>query len=199
MNYRILLSYLLNLFFGLLYPTAKSFEAVETGHDDAQWLMYWIIYTFLLIAETVMWPVLKWIPLYGEAKAVLLAWLVLPHFKGATWVYEAVVRPTLTTLQTEIQKVPAFERMLNQDEAHSVGQVGTPEEDVNLMEDRKTKVTLAVQEVRDSLVGELDRIRGLPDLKGKARALRAFDKDLAKITKVAESQSSSSLLKPHIG
>jgi hypothetical protein len=40
---------------------------------------------------------------------------------------------------------------------------------------------------------------GLPDLKGKARALRAFDKDLAKITKVAESQSSSSLLKPHIG
>lgn len=40
----------------------------------------------------------------------------------ATWVYEAVVRPTLTTLQTEIQKVPAFERMLNQDEAHSVGQ-----------------------------------------------------------------------------
>ena len=28
------------------------------------------------------------------------------------------------------------------------------------MEDRKTKVTLAVQEVRDSLVGELDRIRG---------------------------------------
>ena len=40
---------------------------------------------------------------------------------------------------------------------------------------------------------------GLPDLKGKARALRAFDKDLVKITKVAESQSSSSLLKPHIG
>ena len=40
---------------------------------------------------------------------------------------------------------------------------------------------------------------GLPDLKGKARALRSFDKDLAKITKVAESQGTGSLLKPHIG
>ena len=38
-------------------------------------------------------------------------------------------------------------------------QVTTPEEDVNMMEDCKTKVTLAVQEVRDSLVGELDRIK----------------------------------------
>jgi len=199
MNYRILLSYLLNLFFGLLYPTAKSFEAVETGHDDAQWLMYWIIYTFLLIAETLLWPVLKWIPLYGEAKAVLLAWLVLPHFKGATWVYEAVVGPTLTKLQAEIHKVPAIERLLNNEDTHNAGQVTTPEEDVNMMEDRKTKVTLAVQEVRDSLVGELDRIKSLPDLKGKARALRSFDKDLAKITKVAESQGTGSLLKPHIG
>ena len=44
----------------------------------------------------------------------------------ATWVYEAVVRPTLTTLQAEIQKVPAFERMLHPDDAHTAGQARRP-------------------------------------------------------------------------
>jgi hypothetical protein len=54
-------------------------------------------------------------------------------------------------------------------------QVGTPEEDVNLMEDRKTKVTLAVQEVRDSLVGELDRIRGARSRSGSLDAPMLLD------------------------
>jgi hypothetical protein len=57
------------------------------------------------------------VPLYGEAKAILLAWLVLPHFKGATWVYETIIGPGSTKLRAELQKIPALERFLNQEDA----------------------------------------------------------------------------------
>lgn len=57
------------------------------------------------------------LPLYGEAKAMLLAWLVLPHFKGATWVYETIIGPGSSKLRTELHKIPALERMLNREEA----------------------------------------------------------------------------------
>lgn len=48
---------------------------------------------------------------------MLLAWLVLPQFKGATWVYETIIGPGTARLRTELQKVPALERMWNQEDA----------------------------------------------------------------------------------
>jgi hypothetical protein len=51
--------------------------------------------------------------LYGEAKAVLLAWLVLPHFKGATWMYENIIGPNWARARAELQRIPAIERLLN--------------------------------------------------------------------------------------
>ncbi len=48
---------------------------------------------------------------------MLLAWLVLPHFKGATWVYETIIGPGSSKLRTELHKIPALERMLNREEA----------------------------------------------------------------------------------
>ncbi|EIE26098.1 hypothetical protein COCSUDRAFT_46490 [Coccomyxa subellipsoidea C-169] len=188
MSFRIVLTYALNLFFGLLYPTAKSVEAVESGdngHDDAQWLMYWVIYTLLLIAETLLWPVLKWVPLYAEAKAILLAWLVLPHFKGATWVYETIIGPGSTKLRAELHKIPALERFWNQEDA-APAKALTPEEEARSVEERKTRVTLTVQEARDALVKKLDDIDRIPDLKAKQKALRSFDKELAKMAKVGD-------------
>ncbi len=58
--------------------------------------------------------------MYGEAKAMLLAWLVLPQFKGATWVYETIIGPGTARLRTELQKVPALERVWNKEDAASV-------------------------------------------------------------------------------
>ncbi|CAL5218451.1 g132 [Coccomyxa viridis] len=114
-NFRIILTYTLNLFFGLLYPTWKSVEAVESKSqvDDAQWLSYWIIYTLLLVFETLLWPALKWLPLYGELKAILLAWLVLPHTKGATYLYENFVGPGFHKVKAEARKVPALQKLID--------------------------------------------------------------------------------------
>jgi receptor expression-enhancing protein 5/6 len=190
MSFRVLLTYTLNLFFGLIYPTAKSIEAVESaegGHDDAQWLMYWIIYTLLLFTETVLWPALKWMPLYGEAKAMLLAWLVLPQFKGATWVYETIIGPGTARLRTELQKVPALERMWNKEDAASVKAL-SPEEETRSVSERKTRVTLTTQEARDALISKIHDIEGIADAKARQKAWKAFDKDVAKVARVGNSK-----------
>ncbi len=66
------------------------------------------------------------VPLYAEAKAILLAWLVLPHFKGATWVYETIIGPGSTKLRAELHKIPALERFWNQEDA-APAKVTSPE------------------------------------------------------------------------
>lgn len=39
---------------GFVYPTIKSFQAIETKSkgDDTQWLVYWVIFALFSIVET---------------------------------------------------------------------------------------------------------------------------------------------------
>nr|AZL94778.1 HVA22-like protein [Colobanthus quitensis] len=68
--------------------------AIETPskEDDEQWLAYWILYSFLTLTEIVLQPILDWMPVYYTLKLVLVAWLVLPQFKGAAFIYHKFVR-----------------------------------------------------------------------------------------------------------
>ncbi|KAA0057759.1 HVA22-like protein e [Cucumis melo var. makuwa] len=79
----------------LLYPLYASVVAIESTSklDDEQWLAYWIIYSFLTLMEMVLQPVLEWIPIWYSVKLVFAAWLVLPQFKGAAFLYERFARP----------------------------------------------------------------------------------------------------------
>lgn len=47
---------------GVVYPTLKSFEAIESpgSKDDEQWLTYWVVYSFVNIVEHLLWVVLMW-------------------------------------------------------------------------------------------------------------------------------------------
>ncbi|GAV82247.1 TB2_DP1_HVA22 domain-containing protein [Cephalotus follicularis] len=78
----------------LLYPLYASVVAIESPSrvDDEQWLAYWILYSFLTLAEMVLQPVLEWIPIWYDVKLVLVAWLVLPQFRGAAFIYDRFVR-----------------------------------------------------------------------------------------------------------
>lgn len=78
----------------LLYPLYASVVAIESPSkvDDEQWLAYWILYSFLTLTEMVLQPVLEWIPIWYTVKLVLAAWLVLPQFRGAAFIYERFVR-----------------------------------------------------------------------------------------------------------
>ncbi|KAK1272234.1 Protein HVA22 [Acorus gramineus] len=81
----------------LLYPLYASVVAIESPSkvDDEQWLSYWILYSFLTLAEMVLEPVLQWIPIWYQIKVLLVAWLVLPQFQGASFMYDRLVREQL--------------------------------------------------------------------------------------------------------
>jgi receptor expression-enhancing protein 5/6 len=64
--------------------------------DDEQWLSYWIIYSFITLLEMLAEPLLYWIPVWYPVKLLFVAWLVLPQFKGASFVYEKLVREQLS-------------------------------------------------------------------------------------------------------
>ncbi|KAK4375764.1 hypothetical protein RND71_006441 [Anisodus tanguticus] len=81
----------------LLYPLYASVVAIESTSklDDEQWLAYWILYSFLTLIEMVLQPALEWIPIWYDVKLAMVAWLVLPQFKGAAFIYEKFVREKL--------------------------------------------------------------------------------------------------------
>ncbi|XAR50353.1 hypothetical protein NMG60_11004649 [Bertholletia excelsa] len=78
----------------LLYPLYASVMAIESPSkvDDEQWLAYWILYSFLTLMEMLLQPILEWIPIWYDIKLLFVAWLVLPHFRGAAFIYERFVR-----------------------------------------------------------------------------------------------------------
>uniref|UniRef100_A0A453REK3 HVA22-like protein n=1 Tax=Aegilops tauschii subsp. strangulata TaxID=200361 RepID=A0A453REK3_AEGTS len=63
--------------------------------DDEQWLAYWILYSFITLLEMLAEPVLYWIPVWYPVKLLFVAWLALPQFKGASFIYDKVVREQL--------------------------------------------------------------------------------------------------------
>ncbi|CAN7081653.1 unnamed protein product [Brassica oleracea var. botrytis] len=71
-----------------------SVVAMETATkvDDEQWLSYWIIYSFLTLTELILQSLLEWIPIWYSVKLVFVAWLVLPQFHGAAFIYNRLVR-----------------------------------------------------------------------------------------------------------
>ncbi|XP_061342934.1 HVA22-like protein e [Gastrolobium bilobum] len=87
----------------LLYPLYASVVAIESPSklDDEQWLAYWIIYSFLTLAEMVLQPILEWVPIWYDVKLLVVAWLVLPQFKGAAYLYERFVREHIRKYVTE--------------------------------------------------------------------------------------------------
>ncbi|XP_004309008.1 PREDICTED: protein HVA22-like [Fragaria vesca subsp. vesca] len=80
----------------LAYPLYASLMAMEGGDtskpDVQQWLAYWIMYALLSPLEMLLQPLLQWIPFWYDLKLVFVAWLVLPQFGGACFLYEKFVR-----------------------------------------------------------------------------------------------------------
>ncbi|KAJ4729065.1 HVA22-like protein [Melia azedarach] len=78
----------------LLYPLYASLRAIESPStlDDQQWLTYWIIYSFITLFELSCYTVLQWVPFWAYVKLIFCAWLVLPMFHGAAYIYDKYIR-----------------------------------------------------------------------------------------------------------
>lgn len=78
----------------LAYPLYASVMAIESParDDETQWLTYWVLYSLLQLVEIALDRVLYWIPIWYTFKLVLIAWLAMPQFHGAAFLYDNYVR-----------------------------------------------------------------------------------------------------------
>jgi len=94
---------------GFGYPIYASFKALKSKQveDDAQWLTYWIVFSFFSLVESFTDFFLFWIPFYYLFKMLALIWLYLPQTRGADLVFKRVVDPLLSKYEKRIDSGPS--------------------------------------------------------------------------------------------
>lgn len=101
-----ILSRLVILLFGTLYPAYASYKAVRTKNvrEYVKWMMYWIVFALFTCVETFTDVFLSWFPFYYEIKIILVIWLLSPATKGSSILYRKFVHPTLSSREQEIDE-----------------------------------------------------------------------------------------------
>ncbi|XP_075580160.1 receptor expression-enhancing protein 4 isoform X4 [Pelecanus crispus] len=99
-----MLSRVIVLLFGLLYPAYASYKAVKTKNirEYVRWMMYWIIFALFTATETFTDLLISWFPFYYEIKMAFVIWLLSPYTRGASLLYRKFVHPTLSRKEKEI-------------------------------------------------------------------------------------------------
>ncbi|XP_061186474.1 receptor expression-enhancing protein 1-like isoform X1 [Saccostrea echinata] len=100
----VLLSRIVILVFGLLYPAYASFKAIRTKNvkEYVKWMMYWIVFALFSAVETFTDVLLSWLPFYYEVKILFVVWMLLPVTKGSSYLYKKFVHPHLAKREKEI-------------------------------------------------------------------------------------------------
>ncbi|XP_063781078.1 receptor expression-enhancing protein 1 isoform X2 [Pseudophryne corroboree] len=101
-----IISRLVVLIFGTLYPAYYSYKAVKSKDikEYVKWMMYWIIFALFMTLETFTDLFLCWLPFYYELKIAFVAWLLSPYTKGSSLLYRKFVHPTLSSKEKEIDE-----------------------------------------------------------------------------------------------
>ncbi|KAL8174132.1 UNVERIFIED_CONTAM: receptor accessory protein 4 [Gekko kuhli] len=109
-----ILSSIVVLLFGMLYPAYASYKAVKTKNirEYVRWMMYWIVFALFMATETVADTFISWFPFYYEIKMAFVVWLLSPYTRGASLLYRKFIHPTLSSKEKEIDQfiVQAKER-----------------------------------------------------------------------------------------
>ncbi|XP_077466443.1 receptor expression-enhancing protein 2 [Stigmatopora argus] len=101
-----MISRMVVLAFGTLYPAYASYKAVKTKNvkEYVKWMMYWIVFALFSTAETATDLFLSWFPFYFELKIAFVIWLLSPYTKGSSVLYRKFVHPTLSNKEKEIDE-----------------------------------------------------------------------------------------------
>ncbi|GAD98700.1 HVA22 domain membrane protein [Paecilomyces variotii No. 5] len=88
----------------ILFPAFASYKALRTSDPRqlAPWLMYWVVLTGVLLAESWTVFILGWFPFYSWIRLGFMAYLVLPQTQGARVLYQEYVEPFLEHHEREI-------------------------------------------------------------------------------------------------
>nr|XP_033807857.1 receptor expression-enhancing protein 1 isoform X3 [Geotrypetes seraphini] len=99
-----IISRLVVLIFGTLYPAYYSYKAVKSKDikEYVKWMMYWIIFALFTTVETFTDIFLSWFPFYYELKIAFVAWLLSPYTRGSSLLYRKFVHPTLSSKEKDI-------------------------------------------------------------------------------------------------
>jgi len=104
----ILLSRVITLGLGTLYPAYASYKAVRTKNvkEYVKWMMYWIVFALFTALEVFTDIFLSfWFPFYYEIKIVLIVWLLSPATKGSSLLYRKFVHPYLVRREEKIDQI----------------------------------------------------------------------------------------------
>ncbi|KAH8405633.1 hypothetical protein KR215_004703 [Drosophila sulfurigaster] len=101
-----LLSRLMILSFGTLYPGYASYKAIRAKdvNECTKWLKYWITFAGFTCIEIITDRILFWFPLYYEIKVILVLNLTSPSIEGSSALYSKLVQPILELHEDEIDE-----------------------------------------------------------------------------------------------
>ncbi|KAJ5373280.1 TB2/DP1/HVA22-related protein [Penicillium concentricum] len=98
-----LLSSVITIFF----PVFASYKALRSSDPSqlAPWLMYWVVLSVILLAESWTVFIIGWLPFYSWIRLGFMCYLVLPQTQGARLLYQDYVDPFLTHHEREIEEM----------------------------------------------------------------------------------------------
>jgi len=100
-----LVSRVISLGLGTLYPAYRSYKAVRTKNvkEYVRWMMYWVVFALFTTAETFTDVFIAfWFPLYFEIKIGMLVWLLSSTTNGSSILYRKFVHPYLMRKEEKI-------------------------------------------------------------------------------------------------
>lgn len=139
-----LISRVVVLVFGTIYPAYASYKAVKSANvrQYVHWMMYWVVFALFITIETFTDIFISWLPMYYEIKVAFVLWLLSPYSRGSGFIYRKFIHPTLSNHEKEIDEFLTSAKTQSYSTMVTVGTKG-----INLAASAMATAALKSQEV----------------------------------------------------